>query len=312
MNTSTQERMKTASQCSLCRSEEVVTIQKKVRDWEYGAPGDYEWQKCKGCTLIRLHPLPTGEALRLAFPADYHAYVSGGRGLARLIEKRRESRIARDLSRRVPVKGSILHLGCGTGQMLAEVEKYGSFGLYGVERTRSAVADAKRRGVEVWEGDFEQANVPAGSMDLVFVEDVLGQVVDPVSTLERVYRVLKSLGTLVGYLPNIRSFDARLFGAQWGGGHVPRHLFQFTPETLKKTLEHCGFTDITIHHTLDTSLWALSIQNLLRRRRKNLDDIRKGRAWYYTPLLLLTFPFSIIQWLFGRTSAMRFEATKGE
>ncbi len=297
-----------AGACPLCDSRATAVVARRVRDCEYAAPGEYCWLRCDGCGLIRLDPMPTDEVLALAYPSDYHAYVGPRSGLTSKLIALARARNARALTRRLAPGACVLDIGCATGLLLEAIGRRSGCRLYGVEYKPEAAAEARRRGIEVWEGELEQADIRDASMDLALMQHVLEHVRNPVETLRSVHRVLAPGGRLAGELPNFDSWDARLFGRFWGGGHAPRHLWHFTPDSLRAALRHAGFVDVEIAPALHTGHWALSIQHALRRGRT--DGLVSGRAWYYPLLLVATIPVNCLQMAVMKTGVMRFTASK--
>ena len=69
---------------------------------------------------------------------------------------------------------------------------------------------------------------------------------------DKFYRWLKDEGALLIAVPNQISTDAKHYGADWAAWDVPRHLWHFTPETMKRFAEKHGFKVIkTIPMPLD-------------------------------------------------------------
>lgn len=61
------------------------------------------------------------------------------------------------------------------------------------------------------------------------------------NTIEEFHRILKPEGLLVIAVPNHTSYDAQFYGPKWAAYDVPRHLYHFSPETLKKLMSDRGF-----------------------------------------------------------------------
>lgn len=300
----------TLAPCHICGNARLESIQDGVRDQEYGAPGTYSWIRCAGCHLVKLDPMPDNRVLALAYPEHYHAYATPQSAISRRLILGATKKNAQGLARRLPPGGSVLDVGCSTGDLLTEIGALGDFKLFGVEYKPSAAETARQRGIHVWQGDFEDAAIPPASMDLIVMQHVLEHVRDPAKVLAIVARVLKPGGVIVGELPNLRSWDAALFGRYWGGGHAPRHLWHFTPDTLRALLERTGLREATTSPALHTGHWALSIQNFLRRNATDTAGLTSGRSWYYPLFLLATVPINAIQLLLNRTGVMRFSARK--
>ena len=296
--------------CPLCGCCETTVVDDHVGDYEYAAPGVYRWLRCGDCELIRLDPSPSAEILDRAYPPHYHAYVAPKSALTERLIAVSRTRTARALARLVPAGGTILDVGCSTGRLLEAVSRIKTCRPLGVEYKPEAGAEARRRGIDVFDGELEDADIEPGSVDVAVMQHVLEHVRNPVETLQHLQRILRPGGTLVGELPNFDSWDARLFGRLWGGGHAPRHLWHFTPKSLRRALEHCGFSDVRIRPALHTGHWALSVQHALRRGRCDDAGLTAGRSWYYPLLLVATIPVNCLQMPLLKTGVMRFQAGK--
>jgi len=296
--------------CTLCGTAGGLVVVSGVRDYEYGAPGEYRWLRCPGCGLVRLDPFPSPDVLERAYPPDYHAYVTPRSILGGWLIDRARAAVARGLAAHLPDGGVVLDVGCSNGRLLADLGKLGTYRLLGVEYNAAMAAEARARSVEVWCGELADAPFAPRSVDLVVMQHVLEHVVAPLSTARIAATLLRPGGRLVGEVPNLASWDARLFGRTWGGGHAPRHLSHFTPATLARLLASAGFSSVVVRPSLHTGHWALSVQNWMRRNRYDTEGLRSGRTWYY-PLLLLAFlPINLLQMPAHATGVMRFEALR--
>jgi SAM-dependent methyltransferase len=266
--------------------------------------------KCHGCGLVRLDPSPTREVLSRAYPDHYHAYAKPRSAITRALVRLSKRRAAERLASYLPPGGTILDVGCSTGELLAAVGRLGRYRLWGVEYKPEAANEAEARGIRVWRGEFEQADVSPESADVVVLQHVLEHVMDPAETLGKIRRILRPSGWLFGEVPNIDSWDARIFGRYWGGGHAPRHLWHFTPNTLGNALARCGFEAVTIEPVLHTGHWALSVQNALRRHKHDSRDLTSGRGWYYALLLVALVPINALEVLLSKTGVIRFQARR--
>lgn len=294
----------------LCGSASCDVAQRGVRDLEYDAPGTYRWLRCRACGLVRLDPSPTPEVLSLAYPDHYHAYAKPSSAVTRALVRLSKRKTAARLASHLPSGGTILDVGCSTGELLATVGKLGNYQLWGVEYKAEAAGEAEARGIRVWRGEFEHADVPSSSVDVVVLQHVLEHVSDPAETLRKIRGALKPSGWLFGEVPNIDALDARIFGRYWGGGHAPRHLWHFTPRTLSETLQRSGFEALSIDPVLHTGHWALSVQNALRRHTRNCRDLTSGRAWYYPALLVALLPINVLEVWLSKTGVIRFQARR--
>lgn len=296
--------------CPLCNSKGHEIIQKDVRDYEYGTKDSYNWIKCNGCKLIRIDPIPSLDTLSRAYPPNYHAYVTPKSKITQKLQAITRKILAKKIASYLPSDSSILEIGCSTGLLLEAISSYGNYNLFGVEYKIEAAKEANKRGIKTWNGTFEDAPIPHKTMDLVILQHVIEHVFNPVEIMHKIYGSLKTGGKVIGELPNFDSWDASIFGKYWGGGHAPRHIWFFTPTTLKNMLELCNFKNIKIKPCLHTGHWALSIQNYLRRNKKDTSDLSSGRTWYYPLLLIATIIPNIIQMPALKTGVINFEAQK--
>lgn len=254
--------------------------------------------------------MPDEALLMLAYPATYHAYATPASPISRKLIERARLSAARRIVQDLPAGATVLDVGCGNGALLIAIGALGSYRLLGVEQSPAAADAATARGLTVWRGDLTDAPFEDASIDLVIVNHVLEHVFDPLATLRKIAAVLKAGGRVIGEVPNVDSWDFRVFRALWGGGHAPRHLWHFTPTTLQRALDTCGFAQIEIKGVLHTGHWALSIQNWIRRGRQDTTGLTSGRAWYYPLLLVATIPPNGLQLLLRKTGVIGFKATR--
>lgn len=105
----------------------------------------------------------------------------------------------------------VLELGCGGGATIAAVKARRQVEWAGgLELDGAAAAAARTKLDRLWEGDAEttnfEAEIPAGSLDLVLCLDVLEHLVDPWAMVERIAKLLRADGRLIISIPNIRHY----------------------------------------------------------------------------------------------------------
>ena len=109
----------------------------------------------------------------------------------------------------VPDGSRVLDLGCGDGQLLAElIDNKGCQGR-GIEIEERYVRDSIKRGVPVYHGDMVEGMAYFGdsSFDLVILSQTLQQTTDPVSVIDEMLRVGKS--AIISF-PNFGYWRVRL------------------------------------------------------------------------------------------------------
>jgi len=135
---------------------------------------------------------------------------------------------------------TILDIGCATGEFLNEFRKYG-WTTYGVEPNFHARESAKKNYELNVCSEEEMSNFLDSSFDVITMWHVLEHVSGLIDRINEIARLLKNNGVLLVAVPNSKSFDADYYGKFWAAYDVPRHLYHFSPDTIKRLFEKYGF-----------------------------------------------------------------------
>ena len=95
-------------------------------------------------------------------------------------------------------------------------------------------------------GDIPKAPFTPESFDVITCFDVLEHVYEPRRVMEKVGEWLKPGGIFYILVPNIDSAEARVFGTYWHGLELPRHLFHYSPASLKFLAESAGLREVSL------------------------------------------------------------------
>jgi SAM-dependent methyltransferase len=138
--------------------------------------------------------------------------------------------------------GSLLDVGCASGRFL-RVCALNGFQVTGVEPA-TGLADKAREAVygkgEIFCATLQDASLPPASFDVVTLWDVLEHVPEPIEFLILCRSLLKSGGFLFANVPDLASFQARVFGRRWPL-LLPEHLNYFTRKSLGLCAHKAGF-----------------------------------------------------------------------
>ena len=202
----------------------------------------YQLRRCSSCLHVWLDHPPQPDEMAPHYDEDYHKTIAaGGEGSA----NKRWSR-PRSIIERYSRGGSLLDIGCSSGGFLGTL-KGGAWKLYGIEMEQSTAERARAAsGAEVFVGDIESAPFAKASFDVITCFDLLEHVYQPREFLRRVQGWMKPGGIVITQLPNIRSWEARLFGTYWYGLELPRHLSHFSPESLRHLMKDLGFQEVSV------------------------------------------------------------------
>lgn len=247
--------------------------------------------RCKSCGLLYQNPRPTLAEMAHYYPPEYELYVpeSKIRETSRLLERAVQYGIRKRMGyvTRYKHSGRLLDVGCASGVFLGGMQKAGGWELYGVEINPDAARMAREQcHIDVRTGTLEQAAFASGFFDAITLWDVLEHLHDPAATLREIHRVLKRGGVLVIRVPNAASWDARLFGRYWAGLEPPRHLYVFTPDTLRALVTANGLSpQVWSSRMAAYTTFLLSLRFWINDHKSSSGA--RGLAWLDHPVMRL-------------------------
>jgi 2-polyprenyl-3-methyl-5-hydroxy-6-metoxy-1,4-benzoquinol methylase len=143
-----------------------------------------------------------------------------------------------------PDDRALLDVGAYTG-VFVEIAASHGWDAWGIEPSRWAVSEARKRGLRVIQGTTATADLPESGFDVVTMWDVIEHLADPLEELRQAYRLLRPDGLLVVHTIDIDSLFARVMGSRWPW-LMEMHLYYFSQRTLRQMLEKAGFTVLRI------------------------------------------------------------------
>jgi SAM-dependent methyltransferase len=207
----------------------------------HGRQQTYTLAYCQGCSLVWLSHPPRAEEMDPHYSPDYHRLISaaGHNSLDRWVDRK----AALEQYKR---SGAILDLGCSSGSFL-EFIRSDAWKLFGVEMSADGAKTAEgRSGAKVFVGDILDAPFPPESFDVITCFDVLEHLHEPRKVLAKVKEWLKPGGIFYVLVPNIDSAEARFFKSYWCGLELPRHLFHYSPTSLKSLAKSVGLAEVLL------------------------------------------------------------------
>ncbi len=187
---------------------------------------------CSACGAATTYPAPGEEELERAY-AGWYRPLSGrfSAGGDRILALSRAS-LAHRLHRIAP-PGPVLDVGCGDGALLRALRARGREAV-GLERAGGG------EGILAVElTDFDER---PGEWAAVVFWHSLEHVRDAAAAVDRAAALLASGGLIVIAVPNLDSWQARLFGDRWFHLDLPRHLVHLPAAALTRSLEARGLT----------------------------------------------------------------------
>ena len=197
------------------------------RDQQGSAP--YDLLRCPACLHSWLDNPPTADEMGYYYSDQYHRAI-GHAG------ERSAKRWNRQLQviEKYKTGGRVLDIGCSSGGFLGYL-KSGPWELYGIEASAPTAERARSAtGAQVFAGDVLEAEFPPNWFDVITCSDVMEHLYEPGEVFRRVYRWLKPGGIFYVFVPNIMSWEARVFGTYWSGLDLPRHLHHYSKKSLAR------------------------------------------------------------------------------
>lgn len=245
--------------CIVCKSSKFAPLY-GTRDRMFDISGKFFLKKCNSCFLAFLDPQPSESEIKKYYPSKaYYAYnKSNKKGFFELLREYLISHyyspniISRFITiciKNVPAmpsyrkNGKMLDLGCGTGDTLILLKKL-DWDVYGMDMDKNAITTAKKRGLNNLKlGTYNNLDeYPDNYFDAIRLYHVIEHLDDPSLCLKLIYKKLKKGGELIMGTPNMDSLVSKIFKSYWYNLDSPRHLFIFSPRTLKRLTEKNGFS----------------------------------------------------------------------
>lgn len=233
----------TYSSCPACGA---ATIEKKLTAKDHTVTGQrFEIWECAQCTLRFTQAVPDEASVGEWYRSEnYISHTDTKEGfINRLYHavRRRTLRQKRRLIEKQTGKtsGSLLDIGAGTGAFSNTMQQTG-WQVKGLEPDAGTRAKAN----ELYDLSLhkidELFNLPAASFDAITMWHVLEHVHSLHAYIEQIKKLLKPGGKLFIAVPNYTSYDAKVYAGFWAAYDVPRHLYHFSPASMKLLLEKHG------------------------------------------------------------------------
>lgn len=143
----------------------------------------------------------------------------------------------------------VLEIGCAEGKFIRNLKQ--GCETWGVEMNREAALVAQQRFTKVLVGSYDEVsqNIPDEYFDLIICNDIIEHLPDSTSFLSSLSKKLKTSGSIVGSIPNVRyvgNLYNILIKKDWqyeSSGILDRtHLRFFTHKSIVRTLTDQGLT----------------------------------------------------------------------
>lgn len=223
--------------CPLCKNEHILRVL-SAEDYTVSHEQFAIWE-CNYCTLRFTQKVPSVEEIGRYYQSEN--YISHSDTASGFINKlyhqvRKRTLVQKEkLVKKMTGKksGTILDVGCGTGAFLHTMKEAG-WQITGLEPDPVAAANA----MELYNiqpmSSEKLYDLRPGSYDAITLWHVLEHVHDLHGYMTKLKSLLKPRGKLLIAVPNYTSYDASKYQQYWAAYDVPRHLYHFSPASMKK------------------------------------------------------------------------------
>jgi len=228
--------------CPICKGKNLSFYQ-KTKDW--GFSGDsFDIVKCTDCTFALTQDAPDQESIAKYYHHDdYVSHTDTKEGvffkvyhfIRNIMLNKKRKWVEKHAK-----KGNVLDIGAGTGYFLNNL-KTENWNVEGFEPEEAARKVAKKNFDIDLSSDFETLINGEKKYDAISMWHVL----EHVHTLNEYFEYFKKMMAVDAKVfiavPNYTSKDALFYKENWAAWDVPKHLWHFSPKSLKTLAEKHGF-----------------------------------------------------------------------
>ncbi len=160
---------------------------------------------------------------------------------------------------------TILDIGCGTGDFIKEC-KNNDWEVVGIEPNSKAKEIGLTKDLVIFSSIDD---IIEQKFDIITMWHVLEHVTDLDDTINKIKNMLTENGTLIIAVPNYKSYDASYYKSFWAAYDVPRHVWHFSKNSIKKIFKKFKMEVIKIKPMLFDSFYVSMLSEKYKRGKNN-------------------------------------------
>ena len=204
----------------------------------------YVMVRCLRCGFVYQNPRPSQQKLLKAYqtylPEGAEEIEVWGRMMRQVFRRGADC-----IERHIP-QGRLLDVGTGYGFFLALMQSRG-WEAMGLEVSPTGAQYGRKRwGLSIISQPWEKASFLEGEFDVVTAFYVVEHFPDPVAFFREVHRIVRPGGMILVRYPHTTPIKDILAFMRVKNDlyHLPFHLSDFSPRTMRMAMEEAGFTEI--------------------------------------------------------------------
>lgn len=265
--------MVTYTNCPVCGSSNIRAF---ISANDHTVSGEsFVIMACNDCTHLFTQDIPSAKDIGKYYASeDYISHSDTQEGLVNKLYhtvRKRTLNAKKILVQNATGKrsGQIADIGCGTGAFLNTM-KHAGWNITGIEPDETARAKAASLyGIDPLPAD-EFYKLPAEKFDAITLWHVLEHVHELHAYITQLKNMLSARGKLFIAVPNYTSYDAKHYGAFWAAYDVPRHLYHFSPQSMRRLLQEHGLVAEKIKPMWFDSFYVSMLSEKYKNGKGNL------------------------------------------
>ncbi len=252
--------------CILCKNEKFRLISKKTRDSK-----KHQIIRCLKCNHIQLFPIPTLIDEKKFYDENLQdKNINDVGSIKRARRKMMPDNIRRYqfIKKIIPKKGRVLEIGSGHGFFL-EIMKTNGFDIIGYDISKEKRKYSKKvTDVPVYDININEKIPADNKFDIVVLFHTLEHIIDLITLLKNIKKLLKPKGKILIEVPNSDDFHLKLNKFYKEFYWERAHIHYFNPKILENIIHKSGFKNIRI-----VGVQRYGIENFFHWKLKNKPQI---------------------------------------
>ena len=226
--------------CPICNKSDINNL---LHTRDYSLTNEsFDIIECANCSLRYTFPIPSAEDIApyYNFP-EYISHTDTKTGwmnqLYHAVRKRTlDQKSSWVQSLFTGYKGKLLEIGAGTGAFANTMQQkqWEVTALEPDEASRQKAFENYQLKLAKPETLYQ---IDENTQDVICLWHVLEHVHDLKGYIKAFSKILKPNGRLIIAVPNYTSYDAQFYKKYWAAYDVPRHLYHFSPESIRVLLK---------------------------------------------------------------------------